>query len=200
MAKKNLIELSDTELFSNLDEAKDNIFTLRMRKLTSGDDPASSASSIRNTKRVVARLLTEIRRREINTAEVIQSLKPKEVNLSRQLAKQVESVKESSDIVEDVEPKTKEPKTKTTKPKKTKAKKEKTKEKQVEDKVELVEDIEEPEVIPIVTEDVEPKTKAVKSKTAKTKEDKPKKTKAKEAKPKKEVKKLKKEKKVKKDE
>ncbi len=76
MARKNLQELSDIELFSQLDSAKDDIFTLRMRQQTSGDDPGRSASSIRNTKRSVARLLTEIRRREINMADIL-AKKPK---------------------------------------------------------------------------------------------------------------------------
>ncbi len=93
MAKKNLLELSNTELFSQLDSAKDDIFTLRMRQQTSGDDPAKSASSIRNTRRSVARLLTEIRRREINLADftdkkpkserkIFKTRKPEEVEVS----------------------------------------------------------------------------------------------------------------------
>ncbi len=95
MPKTNLTKLSDTELFNQLDEAKDNIFTLRMRRLTSGDNPASSASTIRNTKRAVARLMTEIRRREIkgeiNAAEVLSSMPTREANLKQQLVKQDES-------------------------------------------------------------------------------------------------------------
>ena len=61
-----LRELTDEELLSRLDEAKQDVFTLRF-KLATGS--ADNHQLLGNAKRDVARILTILRQREIAAAE-----------------------------------------------------------------------------------------------------------------------------------
>jgi large subunit ribosomal protein L29 len=59
-------ELDDTELLEKLAQTKDNLFKLRFQRVTGQMD---NHAAITSTKRDVARLLTEMRAREIAAAE-----------------------------------------------------------------------------------------------------------------------------------
>jgi large subunit ribosomal protein L29 len=59
-------ELDDNELREQLAESKDNLFKLRFQRVTGQMD---NHAAITSTKRDVARILTEIRAREIAAAE-----------------------------------------------------------------------------------------------------------------------------------
>jgi large subunit ribosomal protein L29 len=59
-------ELDDTELLEKLAQTKDNLFKLRFQRVTGQMD---NHAAITSTKRDVARLLTELRAREIAAAE-----------------------------------------------------------------------------------------------------------------------------------
>ncbi len=69
MAKaKALVQLGDTDLAERLDEAKQELFNLRFQLATGQLD---DSSRVRRTKREIARVLTEIRAREIADAEAL---------------------------------------------------------------------------------------------------------------------------------
>jgi large subunit ribosomal protein L29 len=59
-------ELDDTELLEKLAQTKDNLFKLRFQRVTGQMD---NHAAITSTKRDVARILTELRAREIAAAE-----------------------------------------------------------------------------------------------------------------------------------
>ena len=103
MAKKeNLREMSDVELLGRLDEAKDDIFTTRVKSLTSGEDPSQAAVFIRTSRRAVARVLTELRRREL---EAFKSGAPApKLDLKRKSQKPIISIQEPQPVEVD-EPK-----------------------------------------------------------------------------------------------
>lgn len=64
--KVNYTELSDAELKSALDAAKDELFTIRFRHAAS---QLENTALLSQTKKTIARVETEIRRREIAAAE-----------------------------------------------------------------------------------------------------------------------------------
>ena len=69
MAKaKELSQLDDDELRERLASTKDKLFKLRFQRVTGQMD---NHAAIRHTKRDVARILTEIRAREIAAAEAL---------------------------------------------------------------------------------------------------------------------------------
>ncbi len=73
MAKsKRLSELNEVELTEMLDEAKDDLFNLRFQSVIGQLD---NHSLIKQTKKEVARLLTELRSREIDQAEAAEAAK-----------------------------------------------------------------------------------------------------------------------------
>jgi large subunit ribosomal protein L29 len=70
MAKaKALAAMNDTELLAALDEAKDELFNLRFQLVTGQLD---NYRRIKQVKKDVARALTEMRAREIATAEAME--------------------------------------------------------------------------------------------------------------------------------
>ena len=78
---RSLTGLSDVELLGRLDEAKDEATNLRFQHVTGQLD---NMNLLAQSRRQVARLLTELRAREIDAAEVA-------------MARQVEDVDESTD-------------------------------------------------------------------------------------------------------
>jgi large subunit ribosomal protein L29 len=69
MAKKQLTELADTDLIGRLDETKEELFNLRFQNVTGQLD---NYTRLKQAKREVARILTELRTREIAAAEALQ--------------------------------------------------------------------------------------------------------------------------------
>ncbi|MEE9417504.1 MAG: 50S ribosomal protein L29 [Acidimicrobiales bacterium] len=69
MAKKQLTELADTDLIARLDETKEELFNLRFQNVTGQLD---NYTRLKQVKREVARILTELRTREIAAAEALQ--------------------------------------------------------------------------------------------------------------------------------
>ncbi len=65
---KALADLSDTELLEMLDQAKDESVNLRFQHVTGQLD---NMSLLGNSRKHVARILTELRAREISAAEVV---------------------------------------------------------------------------------------------------------------------------------
>jgi large subunit ribosomal protein L29 len=63
--------LSDSELFERLAEAKEEHFNLRFQSVTGQLD---NYSRLKSVKRDIARLLTELRAREIAAAEGLEAL------------------------------------------------------------------------------------------------------------------------------
>jgi large subunit ribosomal protein L29 len=63
-----LAELGDGELQEQLAAAKDKLFKLRFQRVTG---QMENHAEIRRTKRDVARILTEVRAREIRAAEAL---------------------------------------------------------------------------------------------------------------------------------
>lgn len=63
---KALAELSDTELLDMLDQAKDESLNLRFQHVTGQLD---NVRLLGNSRKQVARIMTELRAREISTAE-----------------------------------------------------------------------------------------------------------------------------------
>jgi large subunit ribosomal protein L29 len=63
-----LAELGDTELQEQLATAKDRLFKLRFQRVTG---QMENHAEITRTKRDVARILTELRAREIRAAEAL---------------------------------------------------------------------------------------------------------------------------------
>ncbi|MXZ31672.1 MAG: 50S ribosomal protein L29 [Acidimicrobiia bacterium] len=65
---KSLTELGDVELLGMLDEAKDEATNLRFQHVTGQLD---NMNLLARSRRQVARILTELRAREIDTAEAV---------------------------------------------------------------------------------------------------------------------------------
>ena len=71
MAKsKALSDLTDTDLLTELSEAKEELFNLRFQNVTGQLD---NPSRIKQVKKQVARALTELRAREIEAAEALEA-------------------------------------------------------------------------------------------------------------------------------
>jgi large subunit ribosomal protein L29 len=62
-------ELADTDLFEQLSEAKQELFNLRFQHVTGQLD---NTARVKQVKKTVARLLTELRAREIAAAEALE--------------------------------------------------------------------------------------------------------------------------------
>lgn len=62
-------ELRDADLVQQLDEARQELFNLRFSHVTGQLD---NATRLRETRRDVARLITELRAREIRAAEALE--------------------------------------------------------------------------------------------------------------------------------
>ena len=69
MAEKKLAELADTDLLERLNDSKEELFNLRFQNVTGQLD---NYASIKVAKRQVARVLTELRTREIAAAEALE--------------------------------------------------------------------------------------------------------------------------------
>ncbi len=69
MAEKTLAELADADLLQRLDETKEELFNLRFQNVTGQLD---NYTRIKQVKRDVARVLTELRSREIAKAEALE--------------------------------------------------------------------------------------------------------------------------------
>ncbi|MCE2525112.1 MAG: 50S ribosomal protein L29 [Acidimicrobiia bacterium] len=65
---KSLADLSDVELLGMLDQAKDEATNLRFQHVTGQLD---NVNLIAGSRKQVARILTELRAREISTAEMV---------------------------------------------------------------------------------------------------------------------------------
>ena len=70
MAKKKLTELSDADLLKNLDEVSEELFNLRFQNATG---QLSNVRRIGDVRKDKARVLTELRMREISAAEALES-------------------------------------------------------------------------------------------------------------------------------
>ena len=71
MAKsKDLIELTDTDLLTELAETKEELFNLRFQNVTGQLD---NPSRLKQVKKQIARVLTELRAREIEAAEALEA-------------------------------------------------------------------------------------------------------------------------------
>lgn len=66
MAREILTDLSDGELDQKLAETREELFNLRFRRATG---QLENGASIHGARRQVARIMTELRRREIAEAE-----------------------------------------------------------------------------------------------------------------------------------
>ncbi len=66
MAKSSVRDLGDAELVERLAEEKDRLFKLRFQLATGQLD---NSARIKQTKQDIARILTELRAREISAAE-----------------------------------------------------------------------------------------------------------------------------------
>lgn len=66
MAKKTLRDLADTDLLERFNETKEELFNLRFQLATG---QLENHARINQVKREVARVLTELREREISAAE-----------------------------------------------------------------------------------------------------------------------------------
>ena len=72
MAKKQaLTTLGDTELLERLSDAKEELFNLRFQLVTG---QLENHARVREVKKEVARLLTEMRVREIDAAEALEAV------------------------------------------------------------------------------------------------------------------------------
>jgi len=69
MAKRKLTELSDADLLKRLDEVSEDLFNLRFQNATGQLTNVQRLSQIRKDK---ARVLTELRSREIAAAEALE--------------------------------------------------------------------------------------------------------------------------------
>ncbi|MEQ8719438.1 MAG: 50S ribosomal protein L29 [Acidimicrobiales bacterium] len=70
MARSNALEsMSDADLVAALDEAKDDLLNLRFQNVTGQLDNNARLGQVR---RHVARLMTELREREIEAAEAVE--------------------------------------------------------------------------------------------------------------------------------
>lgn len=71
MARKaSLVELADTDLFERLADCKEELFNLRFQFATNQLDDSSRLKAV---KKDVARVLTELRAREIADAEALEA-------------------------------------------------------------------------------------------------------------------------------
>ena len=70
MAKKKLTELSDADLLARLDEVSEELFNLRFQNATG---QLSNVSNIGAARKEKARILTELRAREIAAAEALEA-------------------------------------------------------------------------------------------------------------------------------
>ena len=71
MAKsKDLVDLTDTDLLTELAETKEELFNLRFQNVTGQLD---NPSRIKQVKKQIARVLTELRAREIEAAEALEA-------------------------------------------------------------------------------------------------------------------------------
>ncbi len=72
MAKKQaLTTLGDTDLLERLSDAKEELFNLRFQLVTG---QLENHARVREVKKEVARLLTEMRVREIDAAEALEAI------------------------------------------------------------------------------------------------------------------------------
>jgi large subunit ribosomal protein L29 len=72
MAKKQtLTSLGDTDLLERLSDAKEELFNLRFQLVTG---QLENHTRVREVKKEVARLLTEMRVREIDAAEALEAV------------------------------------------------------------------------------------------------------------------------------
>lgn len=69
MAKSDIRELGDAELFDQLNEHKEELFNLRFQRVTGQLD---NYARIKQVKKDVARVMTELRSREIAAAEALE--------------------------------------------------------------------------------------------------------------------------------
>lgn len=73
MAKKtSLVEMGDTDLFERLADYKEELFNLRFQFATNQLD---NSAALKAVKKDVARVLTELRAREIADAETLEASK-----------------------------------------------------------------------------------------------------------------------------
>ena len=72
MAKESMTEIDDDGLVQRLAEAKQELFNLRFQHVT-GQLPSSSR--LRETRRTIARIHTELRAREITAADELAATK-----------------------------------------------------------------------------------------------------------------------------
>ncbi|MDE0065530.1 MAG: 50S ribosomal protein L29 [Acidimicrobiaceae bacterium] len=73
MAKKtSLVEMGDTDLFERLADYKEELFNLRFQFATNQLD---NSAALKAVKKDVARVLTELRAREIADAETLEAAK-----------------------------------------------------------------------------------------------------------------------------
>ena len=72
MAKnKSLADLGDTDLIERLSDSKEELFNLRFQLVTG---QLENHARVRQVKKEVARLLTEMRVREIDAAEALEAV------------------------------------------------------------------------------------------------------------------------------
>ena len=72
MAKKQILtSLGDTDLLERLSDAKEELFNLRFQLVTG---QLENHTRVREVKKQVARLLTEMRVREIDAAEALEAV------------------------------------------------------------------------------------------------------------------------------
>ena len=72
MAKKQILtSLCDTDLLERLSDAKEELFNLRFQLVTG---QLENHTRVREVKKEVARLLTEMRVREIDAAEALEAV------------------------------------------------------------------------------------------------------------------------------
>ena len=72
MAKKQILtSLGDTDLLERLSDAKEELFNLRFQLVTG---QLENHTRVREVKKEVARLLTEMRGREIDAAEALEAV------------------------------------------------------------------------------------------------------------------------------
>ncbi|RMH75106.1 MAG: 50S ribosomal protein L29 [Actinomyces sp.] len=71
---RSLADLADTDLLERLTEAKEELFNLRFQLATGQLD---NTARIKQVKKTVARILTELRAREIAAAEALEAAEEK---------------------------------------------------------------------------------------------------------------------------
>lgn len=69
MPKESLVEVGDDELVSRLADEKERLFKLRFQMATG---QLENSARIKQTKKDIARLMTELRAREIAAAEAVE--------------------------------------------------------------------------------------------------------------------------------